>query len=425
MRRLCLLMGGILGIMTMAVQGSPSYLVKAEKLYTGVDEQPLEPGAVLIEGGLIRAVGPNLPAPPQATVLQAQVVTAGLFDPQSALGVAEVPGEKTTVDNEAHAGRLGASLDVALGYNPRSVAVAVNRIEGLTAVQLAPGMEGGSILAGRGAVVQLSKPAILRRPSGLFVTLGEQGAARAQGSRAMGLAVLREALEDARDLSINRPAFNGGQRRSYALARPDLEALEAVLQGAIPLVVRVDRAADMEHLLDVLQPFGVRLIVSGASEAHLMAGRLAAEHVGVLLDPLQNLPVSFDTLAARLDQPALLAKAGVRFAFTSAESHNARNLRQSAGNAVAHGLSWTEALRAITIHGAALAGVDHLLGSLEPGKLAHVVLWNGDPLEVTSSAQQVFIAGEPIAMASRQTLLARRYAAFYSDRHRTQPAYLP
>ena len=198
-----------------------------------------------------------------------------------------------------------------------------------------------------------------------------------------------------------------------------------MLQGAITLVVQLDRAADMEHLLDVLKPFGVRLIVSGAREAHLVAERLAAEHVGVLLDPLQNLPVSFDTLAARLDQPALLAEAGVRFAFTIAVSHNARNLRQSAGNAVAHGLSWIVALRAITIHGAALAGVDHVLGSLEPGKLAHVVLWDGDSLEVTSSAQQVFIAGEPIAMASRQTLLARRYAAFYSDRHRTQPAYLP
>lgn len=413
-----------MGIMAMGVQGSPSYLVKAEKLYTGVDEQPLEPGAVLIEGGLIRAVGPNLPAPPQATVLRAQVVTAGLFDPQSALGVAEVPGEKGTVDNEAHAGRLGAALDVVLGYNPRSVAVAVNRIEGLSAAQLAPDAGGGSIMAGLGSVVQFGQQAMLRHPSALFVTLGEQGASRAQGSRAMGLAMLREALEDAHDMAANRPAHDNGQRRRYALARPDLEAMISVLQGAIPLVVRLDRAADMEHLLDVLKPFGVRLIVSGASEAHLVAERLAAEHVGVLLDPLQNLPVSFDTLAARLDQPALLAEAGVRFAFTIAVSHNARNLRQSAGNAVAHGLSWIEALRAITIHGAALAGVDHVLGSLEPGKLAHVALWDGDPLEVTSSAQQVFIAGEPIAMTSRQTLLAQRYAAFYSDRHRTQPAFL-
>lgn len=401
-----------------------TYLVNAQALYTGVDAQPLEPGAVLIEGGLIRAVAHHLPTPAHASVLQATAVTAGLFDPQCALGVAEVPGEQATVDNEAQAGRLGASLDVALGYNPRSVAVLVNRIEGLTAAQLAPDAGSGSILAGQGAVVQLGQQAMLRRPSGLFVTLGEQGASKSQGSRALGLAMLREALEDAQDMVGNRSAYDSGQRRRYALARPDLEALTGVLHGAVPLVARVDRAADMEQLLDVLQPFGVRLVISGASEAHLLAGRLVAEQVGVLLDPLQNLPLSFDTLAARLDQPALLAGAGVRFAFTIAESHNARNLRQSAGNAVAHGLSWIEALRAITIHGAMLAGVDHLLGSLEPGKLAHVVLWDGDPLEVTSSAQQVFIAGEPIAMTSRQTLLARRYAAFYNDRHRTQPAFL-
>lgn len=414
-----------MAIMAMGAQGAASYLINAQKLYTGVDAQPLEPGAVLIEDGLIRAVGPQLPAPPHATVWQAKVVTAGLFDPQGALGVAEVPGEQATVDNEAHTGRLGAALDVALGYNPRSVAVAVNRIEGLTAMQLAPGMDGGSILAGMGAVVQFNQKPLLRRPSALFVTLGEQGASRAQGSRAMGLTMLREALEDARDLSANRLAYDSGQRRHYALARPDLEALAAVLGGVIPLVVRVDRAADMEHLLDVLKPFGVRLVISGGSEAHLVASRLAAEHVGVLLDPLQNLPISFDTLAARLDQPALLARAGVRFAFTIAESHNARNLRQSAGNAVAHGLSWMDGLRAITIRGAELAGIDHLLGSLEPGKLAHVVLWDGDPLEVASSAQQVFLSGVPIPMTSRQTLLARRYAAFYSNRQMKQPAYLP
>lgn len=414
-----------MAIMAMGAQGATSHLVKAQKLYTGVEPQPLEPGDVLIEDGLIRAVGPHLPTPPHATVWQAEVVTAGLFDPQSALGVAEVPGEQATVDNQAQTGRLGAALDVALGYNPRSVAVAVNRSEGLTAMQLAPGMGGGSILAGMGSVVQLDQKPFLHHPSALFVTLGEQGASRAQGSRAMGLTMLREALQDARDLSINRPAYDSGQRRTYVLARPDLEALVAVLHGAIPLVVRMDRAADMEHLLDVLQPFAVRLIISGGSEAHLVASRLAAAHVGVLLDPLQNLPISFDTLAARLDQPALLARAGVRFAFTIAESHNARNLRQSAGNAVAHGLSWMEGLRAITIHGAMLAGVDHLLGTLEPGKLAHVVLWDGDPLEVTSSAQQVFVSGVPIPMTSRQTLLARRYAAFFSNQQLKQPAYLP
>ena len=141
----------------------------------------------------------------------------------------------------------------------------------------------------------------------------------------------------------------------------------------------------------------------------MVADELATAGVPVLLDPLANLPSNFDRLGARLDNAALLHEAGVTVAFSGAGTHNARKQRQAAGNAVANGLPWDAALAALTAVPADILGLDGGAGRIEPGSPADLVLWSGDPLEVTTWAEQVIVGGKPVDMVSRQTLLRDRY----------------
>ena len=177
-----------------------------------------------------------------------------------------------------------------------------------------------------------------------------------------------------------------------------------------PVVATVHRASDIQATVRLAQEFDLKLVIAGGAEAWIVADELAAAEVPVILDPLENLPSRFETLGATLHNAARLHTAGVKIAFSVAESHNARNMRQGAGNAVAYGLAPTAALEAMTINPATIFGVADVSGSLEPGKDADLVIWSGDPLEVTTAADRVFIRGRDIPMVSRQTLLRDRYS---------------
>jgi len=182
-----------------------------------------------------------------------------------------------------------------------------------------------------------------------------------------------------------------------------------LLAGRIPLIVAVNRASDIEAAIRLAEDFALRLVVLGGSEAWKVAPQLASARVPVMLDPLANLPGSFDRLGATLEDAARLQRAGVSVAFASSDGKNARNLTQSAGNAVAYGMNYDAALRAITVNPGRIFGIDRSYGTLKPGKLADVVVRSGDPLEVTSFADQVIIEGRIIPMTSRSTLLRDRY----------------
>jgi imidazolonepropionase-like amidohydrolase len=282
------------------------------------------------------------------------------------------------------------------------------------------------IIAGRGAIIDLGSTEgfIHRDPAAMFATLGESGAALAGGSRAAAMLALREALQDARDYADNTGAYAKNQRRSYALTRLDLAALGPVLDGKQPLVITVNRASDIEAALRLAQDFKLKLIVSGGAEAWMVADQLAKAKVPVLLNPLEDLPAHFETLGSTLENAARLQKAGVLIAFATGDTHNARNVTQAAGNAVANGLPWLDALKALMLNPARIYGMDQDLGTLEQGKLADVVVWSADPLELSSSADQVFIAGRKIPMVSRQTLLRDRYMQAMREKQALPPGYI-
>jgi imidazolonepropionase-like amidohydrolase len=218
-------------------------------------------------------------------------------------------------------------------------------------------------------------------------------------------------LNEARDYREHGDDYERGQHRDFSLSTPDLWALRGVLVGRVPLLAHVDRAADIEELISLQAEYGIRVIISGGAEAWMLAPHIAAANIPVILAPTANLPSNFDRLNASVKSAAILSDAGVTIAFADGESqtHNARNITQSAGNASAEGLSWDAALRAITLSPAEMYGVADQVGSIELGKDADIVIWPGDPLELTNYPEQVFIKGESVDMVSRQTLLRDRY----------------
>lgn len=408
--------------------GAASIAITGGKVYTMTgDEQPLEDATVLIEDGRIEAVGTDVDVPDDARVFDAtgKLVTPGLVDANSHIGLVEVSAVDATMDagmvpEHPYADRFSAAFFAPDGFNPASTLVPINRIEGITRAMVAP-MATKTVIAGQGAMASLAgQPGSLMDGSrALYVALGESGAALAGGTRAAAMLHLRQALADARDFAEHDDDYDEGQRRPYALNRLDLQAMASYLDGKRPVVVAAHRASDIRNALRLAEEQDLDLVIQGGAEAWRVAGELAAADVPVILDPLLNLPASFEALAATMENAARLQAAGVTIALSTGGSHNARKLKQAAGNAVANGLPWLEGLRAITAGPARVFGVDDRVGTLERGKLADVVIWNGDPLEVTTTVEQVFIDGEPVPMESRQTRLRDRYL----DEERMPQAY--
>lgn len=404
-----------------------TYAITGGTVYTLGAAGKIEHGTVVIRDGKIVAVGVDVPVPADAKRIDAsgKLVTPGMFDPESSFGVDEVSAVNETQDAALTSTRYTAAFDVSDAINPRSMLIPINRIEGVTRAMVAP-QTGSSIINGRGSIMELGSTEgyLLKDPAALFVTLGEQGKKLAGGSRAGALLALREALQDAKDYAANRAAYDKGARRSYSLSRDDLEALQPFVNGQLPVVVSVDRASDIEAVLKVAAQFHLKLVVSGGAEAWMVADQLAKARVPVIMSPLQDLPDRFESLGSTLENAARLQKAGVLIAFETGDSHNARNLKQFAGNAVAYGLPWLEGLKAITLNAAKIYGMDGTTGTLEQGKDADLVVWSGDPLELTSFADTVFIRGKPVPMTSRQTELRDRYLPYIkTDAPALPPAY--
>lgn len=387
-------------------------VITGATIHTMGPEGSIKNGTLVIENGRIKAVGASVAVPAGARRIDARgkVVTPGLIDSFSTLGLVEVSAVQGSADAREEDDRITAAFDVADALNPRSVLIPVNRIEGLTRVVAMPN-PGKSLIAGQGAVINLGGPGdyLVRSPVAMVAVLGETGADLAGGSRAGAILRLREAFQDALDYAANRKAFEQGDRRGYALSRLDLEALIPVVRGELPLVLGVSRASDIEAALRLAREYKLKLILAGAEEGWIVAREIAAAKVPVLVSPLSNIPGTFETLGATLENPARLHKAGVTIAFMSGEAHNARNIKQAAGNAVAYGLPWEAALAAMTTVPARIWGIADRYGTLEPGKDADVVIWDGDPLEVTTFADAVFIRGREMPMKSRQTELRDRY----------------
>ena len=374
----------------------------------------IDRGTVLIRGGKIAAVGANVQVPAGVRVIDAtgKVVTPGWIESATQIGIVEIPAGAEGSDDQSSTDKdLSAAFTVVDSFNGESTVIPVTRVEGITRAVVMPAGTGHAIL-GQGALFDLSgshvPASVVKAPVAMFANLGEAGAASEGGSRATAMLRLREALQDALDFMRNRTAWNSAQRRPYARGRLDLEALGPVVRGELPLAVNANRASDLLAALRLADEFHVKLILMGAAEGWRVADELAAGKVPVVVKPLTDIP-SFDALGATLENPARLSKAGVTLVLSSFDTHNARNLRQEAGNAISYGLDRDAALRAVTLEPARVWGVADRVGSLDVGKDADLVVWSGDPFELTTGAERVFIAGREMSRDTRQKQLFEKY----------------
>ncbi len=411
MRKALFILAALTALNTLPVAAETVAITGARVITLG-PAGTIEGATVVIRDGRIAAVGRDVAVPAGARRIDAagKIVTPGLMDSLSRLGLVEVNAVEGTQDSATEDDRITAAFNVADAINPRSMLIPVNRIEGLTRAVVAPEAET-SLIAGQGVVIHLGGPGdyLVKSPVAMFGILGERGARFGGGSRAALLLRLREALQDARDFNENQRSYERGERRDYVLSRLDLEALQPVIRGELPLVLAVNRASDIQTVLRIAKEEKLKIILAGAGEAWQVAEDIAAAKVPVLISPIDNLPGTFETAGATLENAARLHKAGVTFAFMTGDAHNARNIRQHAGIAVANGLPWDAALAAITAVPARLWGLADRYGTLETGKDADVVVWDGDPLELSSFPEAVFIRGVQIPMESRQLELRDRY----------------
>ena len=422
----------------------------------GDGSEPIPGGVVIIRNGRIAAAGLNVGIPQDAQMVDARGkwVTPGIVAGFSRLGLTEIDlGGDGTTDDKANGGPFGAAIDIAPVVNPNSSTIPVNRADGVTRAVVAPNV-AKSIFAGQGAVIDLGADMepITRARLFQFVELGETGADTAGGSRASAYVLFRNALKEASELRRYVPSISSARlpgeesdrpivrnpnesseygpnaRRSEdaLLTRFDAAALVPVLHGHQYLLVHVERARDILNVLNLKRDYpALKIVIVGASEGWLVADKIAASRVPVIASAVNDLPSSFEQLAATQSNVGRMRDAGVEVSIGMIDDNDTRflfNERQYAGNLVAlgnvpgaSGVRWGEALAMITSRPAQALGLGSDLGSLAPGRRADVVIWSGDPLQVSSNAETVFIDGVQQPMDSRQTKLRERYKDLSRD----------
>ena len=417
----------------------------------GDGSEPFQGATVVIRDGRVVGAGPGARIPADARIVDAngKWVTPGIVAGFSRLGLAEIDlGDRGADDTSAANGPFSAAIDVTPAINPLYTPIAVNRADGVTRALVAPST-ARSIFAGQGAVIDTGADMspVTRARAFQFVELGETGADDAGGSRPSAHILFRNALREAAELrrfaDPVRSARTGepderlepvvrdpnearilgpGARRSedVLLTRFDAAALVPVLQGRQHLLVHVERASDILQVIDLKREFrSLRIVIVGASEGWLVADRIAASGIPVIASAVNDLPASFEQLAATQSNVGRMRAAGVRVSIGTINDDETRNVfreRQYAGNLVAltkipgaTGLSWGEALAAITSGPAEAIGMGGDFGSLAPGRRADVVIWSDDPLDPRSAAEAVFIDGVEQPLTNHQSRLRDRY----------------
>jgi imidazolonepropionase-like amidohydrolase len=401
------------GALFTASAAAETLLIRDGRVVTNTSAGVIENGDVLIVDGRVSAVGANLIAPRGSRVVEAQgrFVTPGAFAAMSEVGLSEISGSGAPNDASVSGDRVSAAVDAGEAFNPNVTAIPVTRLEGVTRAAIAPSETTG-LFGGRGALVSLDGTAdsVFRPRAFMVVELGETGADRVGGSRAAVWPLFESALRDAREFPGRYRSGQGGA----VLNEIDAEALQPFARGQALILAHVESAADIRRLIAFQRRNpNLRFAIHGGAEAWQVADDLARARIPVIIDPLANLPDRFERLSARLDNAALLHRAGVTFAIApapgSVDAHQARLALQLAGNAVANGLPWDAAFAAVSRAPADIFGVGDRLGRLQPGYLADIVIWDGDPLEVMSAPTAVFIDGVEQPLVSRQTRLRDRY----------------
>jgi imidazolonepropionase-like amidohydrolase len=384
----------------------------------GDGSAPIENGTVIITNGRITAAGRGISVPAGVPTIDARGkwVTPGIVAGFSRLGLAGVDAVDQTNDTAASSSPFNASLDIAPAVNPDVAAIAINRAAGVTRAVVSPDA-GNAIFAGQGAVIDTGADPqpITRARAFQFVEFGEAGARRSGGSRPALYANFRNALSEVRD-------YQSGKLRDNALLRrADAAALAPVLAGKTKLIIHVESATDILAVLDLKREYpSLDLALVGVTEGWRVARQIAAAKIPVIASAVNDLPESFEQIAATQSNVGRMKAAGVQVAIgmiNDDDTRQAMHAAQYAGNLVAltkvpgaSGLGWNDAFAAITSKPAEVMGMGGDIGSLRAGRRGDVVIWDGDPLQPASGVEAVWIDGVKQSLETRQTRLRARYA---------------
>lgn len=385
-----------------------SLLITNGLVFTG-DDTPPNQLDILIVDGLIEAIARDLSTAEADQLIDAagRPVTPAFFAGITVAGLSEIGMVYEAVDsrlNELYTGLMHPEFDVRKAYNPLSSVVPVTRIEGYGYTLLAAAF-GDRTISGQGSLVRFDGGFdSFEGKTIVFVNVDGYSGSKVGGSRAAHWMLLDTAFS-----SLTTQQGNGlwlTHNEHPLINQTGRATLENARENGI-FVFRANRASDILQALAFSQQHNLNAVISGGQEAWIVREELAASGTPVVINALDNLPGSFDGLGARLDNAALLHEADITLLFTSGETHNARKLRQVAGNAVANGLPYEVAIAAMTSLPAEIFGGKPRM--IAPGLRADVVIWSGDPLDVSSAADQVIIDGKLDPMTSRQTELLQRY----------------
>ncbi len=429
-------LGLILLLLSSATANAWILAIRGGRVFT-MSDGIMENGVILIENNRISAIGKDVAIPSGAEVIDAagMTITPGLFDSYNQMGLVEISETESTVDKDEKSSPITPEVRVIDAFNTQSKLIPVARIEGVTTVLAAPGTQ--NVIAGQSAVMELSGSTVdemlVKSPAALHINLGERPTsawrARKKIDTRMGLiAMLRQTLIDARqygerlddytkkladyEASMKLPAKKRG-KDSKTPSKPDRdlgkEAILLALKGEIPVIVLANRKDDIMAAIRIAEEFNLRLILLSGAEAYMVADVLKRKNIPLLLGPITTQPASMESQGAIYENAALLERAGVLFAIMAGSTHNVRDLRFQAGIAAQYGLSISAALKAITINPALILGVNDELGSIEPGKIANLVIFDGDPLQPLTKVVEVVIEGRRIPLRSFQTELYEEY----------------
>lgn len=398
--------------------GAQTIAITGGKVYP-VSGPAIENGTVLIRDGKIVAVGKDIAIPSDAQKVDAtgKWVTPGLVNAYTNLGFGDVGFSAGPRELRAKRGDgIASGFASWEGYNTQSVHIASTREGGVTSVLASP---AGGLISGQAAIVDLTGaialPDVLVKAPATMVSQIDDDQSAEVGAKGELFGRLRDLIEDTKAYEHRKADYERAQTRDFVASRRDLEAMIPVVEGREPLTIEAEQASDIEGALSLAKEYGLRIVIAGGTEAWKVADKLAAAKVPVLAGAMNNIPISFSMLGARQENLAMLRKAGVEVGIIGnagggdEELFNIRNVRFEAGNAVAYGMSWDDALRGITLGPAEIYGVSDKIGSLRPGREANVVIWSGDPFEFSTRAEAVFIRGKKLDAPSRQDMLENRY----------------
>ncbi|HUP65730.1 MAG TPA: amidohydrolase family protein [Thermoanaerobaculia bacterium] len=421
---------GALGLLAQSVlpsSGTPgTYIIRGATIHP-VTSPVIPSGHLVIADGKIERLGAGeAPAGVTGVVIDATGfhVYPGMIDANTNIGLIEINSVRGSVDS-SEIGDFNPNARASAALNPHSELIPVTRVSGVTTVISVP--EGG-IISGQGAMINLSgwtpQQMVLRDAIALYVDFprlrsGGFNAAELAEEEKKAKKGYEKQLEDLRQRIRDAQAFaRAVEARAPGSTLPRLErdlvleSMQGVVGGRVPVVIQADYARDIREAVKFAEEAGVRMILSGGAHVQEVIDLLREKQIPVLLGPILSLPPrADDPYDLIFTNAAALHAAGIPFAIQTRDAHNARNLPYHAAACAAFGLPKEEALKSITINPARIFGVDDVVGSLEPGKMANLFVADGDPLEITTNVREVFIAGERMPMDSRHTLLYEKFRA--------------